>query len=261
MRRSLVELAGATGVALVLSGCGFTDGDAWGEVDLGLDVSFAVPAERLDGGRLKTNNDFRVALEPVALTIGAVELVGGASAAAAFDPADPPEGYSLCHNGHCHADDGRLVPYEDIAAELGATSGGAVVTATGAEVDVALGASAAVPLTCAAGCAVAEPTRVSTARVTASGWRLFGVVTDARTGDAARLPAEGRAFEVAGEGEVIWTGAARAAFGPGEELEATVDLELALPATLFDGIAWDTASDDTIAAGIAQALGAATIND
>jgi hypothetical protein len=135
------------------------------------------------------------------------------------------------------------------------------VTATGGDIVVALGEGVAAPLTCAAECAVAEPTTVTSARVTASAWRLRGVVTDTRSGLAARLPPEGRAFDLTGAVEIVWTGGAHAAFGPGEDLEATIALELALPATLFDGIAWGTASDEVIAASLAEALGAATIVD
>ena len=42
----------------------------------------------------------------------------GGGQGAAFDPSNPPAGYSLCHAGHCHHESGRLVSYEEIAIEL-----------------------------------------------------------------------------------------------------------------------------------------------
>ncbi|MNS53348.1 hypothetical protein D3C72_861010 [compost metagenome] len=43
-----------------------------------------------------------------------------AAGSATFDPANPPPGYSLCHGGHCHRDDGALVDYADIPVGTGA---------------------------------------------------------------------------------------------------------------------------------------------
>lgn len=252
--RSRAEIL-IVGLALA-SGCGFADGDPWGRVDLSLVVGLRPPASRLDGARLKTANDFRIAIDTVTLEVSAVALTSAGGAGGAFDPADPPPGYALCHNGHCHSDDGRLVAYEDIAAELG---GGATVTtvvvASGDGVSVGLGQEREVALACERGCEVDEPATIDRARITIAAWTVRGTAFDALTGDAARLPAGGLAFELEGATPIVWTlSGLGVAFGPGEELERAVALEVEVPPGLFDGVAWDTMSSDEASAAVAKAL-------
>lgn len=94
--------AAAPALALLpalLAGCVWGPGEPFVElvqVDLQVEVDGDADA-RVTGARLLLQS-----------------LQGGVS----FDPADPPEGYSLCHNGHCHKDDGTLPTYEQIEAEL-----------------------------------------------------------------------------------------------------------------------------------------------
>ncbi|MCB9762153.1 MAG: hypothetical protein H6739_20305 [Alphaproteobacteria bacterium] len=72
-------------------------------------------------------------LQPAWLSLQSISGAGST-----FDPADPPEGYGLCHSGHCHRDDGALVDYVDIQAELagGDLTFEDVVTWSGLEVDL-----------------------------------------------------------------------------------------------------------------------------
>ena len=248
-------------VAALAGGCGFDDGRAWGEVELTLTVALTPPASRLDGARLKTANDYRIAIDAFELEVEAVALVGGVEGATGFDPADPPAGYSLCHNGHCHAADGRLVAYEDIASEVGGVDGGGgggtVVSASGSDSELAAGEVVPVTLTCIAGCEVAEPTRVVSATITVAAWTVRGTAYDART-DAARLPAEGIAFELTGA-EVDWSGPASLAFGPGEPYARALPLAVTLPVDLFDGVEWDTMNDAARSAAIGAALAGASL--
>jgi hypothetical protein len=70
-----------------------------------------------------TDRSYRVRLEHASVHVDSLsleEITGGTGGT--FDPANPPPGFSLCHGGHCHADDGRLVSYAEVEAEL---SGGA----------------------------------------------------------------------------------------------------------------------------------------
>lgn len=123
--------------ALLLAGCTFQAGEGFGRIAAAdLDLAFEPGAARdLGDGAVLTDQGYTVALTELTLSVGRVELqeLQGA-VGVVFDPANPPDGYSLCHGGHCHADDGALVPYEDVIAEL---SGGTAeyVTVTGADLD------------------------------------------------------------------------------------------------------------------------------
>ncbi len=61
-----------------------------------------LPERDVGDGWQRLASDFEVKLDDVSLTLQALALLPGAEAALAFDPAAPPPGYSLCHNGHCH---------------------------------------------------------------------------------------------------------------------------------------------------------------
>lgn len=77
------------------------------------------PARDLGEGTVLTDRAYEVTVDRARLAVGAAHLLELQGAeAVAFDPADPPEDYTLCHGGHCHHEDGRLVPYAEIQAEL-----------------------------------------------------------------------------------------------------------------------------------------------
>lgn len=118
---------------LLLLGCAFGPGQGFGELEAAsLTAVFSPGAARdLGGGEVLSQDGYAVRVDTLALDLGDVELLalsGGGSAT--FDPANPPEGYTLCHGGHCHSESGALVDYADIEAELagGAASFSAVVT-------------------------------------------------------------------------------------------------------------------------------------
>lgn len=121
--------------ALLLIGCAFEAGHGFGELE---PVSFRAaltpgPARDL-GGAVLTGEGYAVTLDAFVWTVGGMHLMelqgGGGGGGSTFDPADPPDGYSLCHGGHCHSDSGALVDYADIEAELagGAASFAALVS-------------------------------------------------------------------------------------------------------------------------------------
>lgn len=123
--------AAALCAAPLLGGCAFGEGGHFAEVSATLEARLAPAADRdLGGGWQKLNTDFSARITRAELTIEHVELqdLGGGGEALGFDPANPPPGYSLCHGGHCHSDEGALVSYEDIAAEL--AGGGAAAART-----------------------------------------------------------------------------------------------------------------------------------
>jgi hypothetical protein len=76
-----------------------------------------------------TDRGYRVHLETLTLNAAELELLelrasSGGGVVASFDPANPPAGYTHCHGGHCDADDGSLVSYEDVQARLAGGASG-----------------------------------------------------------------------------------------------------------------------------------------
>lgn len=177
--RALLGLIAVVGT----SGCAFEPGEPYGLVAATLDGRYEELGERATpDGFEHLDTDFQVRLTSASLLVAAVELVDAGTSAEApvFDPANPPPGYSLCHGGHCHADDGSLVEYEVIAAELASASGitaRTVLTMTPGAVDLLSRAS--LTLGCEPDCAVGEG-RLVLARLIASRLVLQGQVRDSR---------------------------------------------------------------------------------
>jgi len=146
MRRSL---ASALALGLASSACTFDDGQPWGEAQVRVRVGFEVPDDRALDDAVRTSRDYAVRLERLTVTLDALRISQGSAGETptAFDPAAPPPGYSLCHNGHCHAADGRLVDYADIEAEVlgGSATGASTERALDARVEVPVGGDARGP--------------------------------------------------------------------------------------------------------------------
>jgi hypothetical protein len=102
---------------VALGACAWDDGVPMGSVTVTVDARWTARADR-GGDWQRLASDFEVQVTSASAELGALTLIDLGRGALPFDPADPPPGYGLCHNGHCHSDDGRLVPYEEIAAEL-----------------------------------------------------------------------------------------------------------------------------------------------
>ncbi|TNF34313.1 MAG: hypothetical protein EP329_07380 [Deltaproteobacteria bacterium] len=264
MKRSPSSTLAALAVAaLVAPACAFADGDPWGRLELDLAARVDASADRVEDGAIKTARDYLVRLDAVEVEVEHVVVrQRAAGAAAAFDPADPPEGYSLCHNGHCHSADGRLVSYEDIAAEVagaGAGSGPSVTlealegAVTLPVAPATLGASSQVPLDeCPGGCTFARGD-LDTLEVALIEVRVTGVVHDRLTGDSARLPAAGRRFDVVLPASVV-TASLDGAFDKGEPVGLRLSVTVEVPASLFDGPDWATAEDADLAALLAESF-------
>ena len=189
MRRSAADgILAAAALALGLFGCTFDDGNPWGEAEVGLRASFEVPASRVrPDGSVKTARDYAVKLDVLKLTFSTLTIgmtEGEGDTPAGFDPAAPPEGFSLCHNGHCHGADGKLYSYAEVAAAAagGGSAGGAAPVVTvdvGTEDGVALAETPVdVPL---AGCPCDLPRGTFTAaQLTVTRLQVRGSVTDLR---------------------------------------------------------------------------------
>ena len=128
--------------------CTISPGRGFGELQ---PVSFSAvlepgPARDLGGGEILTQQGYAVALDSFTVELGSLELLElqGGTGDASFDPANPPPGYGLCHGGHCHADDGSLVSYADVEAELAGGNASfvpIVLLSPPAEVDLLIGSS------------------------------------------------------------------------------------------------------------------------
>ncbi|HEY0712676.1 MAG TPA: hypothetical protein VGF45_08385, partial [Polyangia bacterium] len=104
-------------LATTLAGCQLEPGNWFLNLSPRLSAQYLeVPERAIEPGWQKLASEYQVRVTTAELHIRKIDLIAAPASAAAFDPANPPPGYSLCHNGHCHAADGRLVAYDDIVA-------------------------------------------------------------------------------------------------------------------------------------------------
>jgi hypothetical protein len=142
------------------------------------------PDREAGAGWQKLSSDYQVLVSRATLELGEVALLGatGGGGPTRFDPAKPPPGYSLCHNGHCHSSDGRLVPYAEIEAQLSGGQGGGLRAVAALVVDGALDllAPADRTLACEPSCHL-DRTRIVRASTAIRRLVLEGAVRDGRT--------------------------------------------------------------------------------
>ncbi len=234
----------AVAAALALApACVWSDGHPFGELSASLETRWTLAADR-GGARQRLASDFVVEVTGATATLGALTLIDVGAAALAFDPADPPPGYTLCHNGHCHAADGRLVSYEEISAEL---SGGAgpqpiVALAVGAR-DLLPGARGA--LGCDGGPCDLPRAQVRRLELAVERLELAGVVADTRvpprlTGDVAWTLTLDRG---AGADAAPVTGALELPIDRGHPPRIELAATFAPTAALLDGVRFELAGD------------------
>lgn len=254
--------SGLAVIALALAiagGCAFRDGNPWGE------ARFAVSARLDDADRgtddgYVTSNDFLVEVEEFVVGLQDVSLgMAAEGGVASFDPADPPAGYSLCHNGHCHHDSGELVDYEDIEAELAGESatGGTTTQAIASELVLSETTTAAPLGACSDDCRLGRGS-LATVTLRVDRLRMRVHVTDRRTGDRQRLPDEGRTWEIdtpLPPLSLVSTVSGRIDGRRPPLLD--IDTELVVPVTLFDGVDWesDDALDQTLVDNLSEDAG------
>jgi hypothetical protein len=190
---------------------------------------------------VKTDADYAVEIRRLAVEVEALHLdLSTGEDSAGFDPAHPPEGYSLCHNGHCHGPGGSLVPYDEIQRQVSGASSFSVAR-FGMEQPVELGPE---PIEIALGECTSE-CELERGEITEVGVDLHGIdleviVFDPRT--ESRLPPGGAAFsaELVLEAEVGAELDGRV--DDGEPLVVRVAADLAMPESMFDGIDWAAVS-------------------
>ena len=219
--------------AVLTTGCAFDDGNPWGRATFEVAAMFDPPGSRLDDGLLKTAKDFRVEVETLEVTLEAIELeVSTSGEVGEFDPANPPPGYSLCHNGHCHFEDGSLVDYEDIAVEQ---AGGDFVVTQTIDGAVNLGAQprAASLGQCSMNCQL-ERGALGVVRLRVSNVRLVATVTDTRDRLAEPLEID-RSFPVDATVSVPVEGQ----IGVGEPGGVQIGATFEMPAGFLDRVDFD----------------------
>ena len=232
-------------VALAASGCTLSAGDWFADLRPTFEARYAPRADRDTGdGWQKLNTLYQIQMTRALVTVEDIQLqdLGGGGAAAAFDPAHPPRGYSLCHNGHCHRDDGALVSYEEVAAEL--AGGGTITVQTVVSLPIGqsdLLAPVRRDLACEPGCGLPEA-KVQRARATLVHVAFEGLVREGRV--PARVT-----------GEVPWRWEAALAADTGREPvyldcaadlpadnahppNVRLDLTLEIGARLLDDVEW-----------------------
>jgi len=227
-----------------------------------MSVSFAPSPERLtDEGWLKTTLNYGVEVHVLGVIIDglSLEMSAGGTDTALFDPANPPEGFTLCHNGHCHAEDGSLVPYEEVATMTGAVEAGGGfslhIPSDGDEADAAK--EDAVTLDdCPDDCTLPRG-RLANAASRITQLRVQATIHDLLPPDQARLPMGGLMVEETWAVETDAVAIVDVAFGKQEKVGAALDVRLDLGDSLFDGIDWsDNALDlgELVQASLAESV-------
>lgn len=248
-------------IALVAS-CALDDGDPWGRAHFELNADFD-PSERLEADRIKTAQNYAVELDrlEVGFSTLSLELADASTGPTRFDPSDPPQGYSLCHNGHCHHDSGALVDYEDIEAELAgseATAGGVLQA-----IDRSIAIDGRTPIAlgdCSNNCHL-DQGRLSILRLELVSIRLSGRAFDTSTQQRLDDGGERFDFTVPVDADLVET--LDGPVGRDEPVDVFITGELDISVKLLDSINFGALSSDSssIDSATAEAIEASLTGD
>jgi hypothetical protein len=235
-------------VVLLVSGCAFGPGEAFGEID----AVFGAELERRGGrfteaGALLPVGSWEVRLDRLNLEIASVRLLEtGTAGSDAFDPAKPPPGW-YCHAGHCHTPDDDLVSYDEAALIIaGGPSGPRTFVRFPVDDDFdLLSPGEGVILDdcdpdCVVGRGAAGIVGVSVSRIRLEG-EVRDLLPDGRLG-ALSAPIH---LDLSTGGLEITTRLEEALrFDRGVPPLARLDLDLLVHPSLLDGVAFDTLVDE-----------------
>ena len=254
MMRSRFSPAAAL-LPLLLAGCAADPGLPWGEVEATIEARLAVPSDRLRPQGLATASGYVVELTSLAVTTASVRFtVEPPGADSSFDPANPPEGFSLCHNGHCHAADGSLVDYDIVALSAGGAGRSTRLVPAEAQLQPPLpsGQAATAPLSlgCADDLCRYDRGELSSIALRLADLRMAGRIFDGGSGGS--LPTEGAPFDLIVALDTDVTAAARIPFGPDHDPGVKLGIGLALPISLIDAITPDSIAEPTLFAPLAD---------
>jgi hypothetical protein len=229
---------------LLASGCALDSGEGFAVLQPSLRAAYTSPASREVGdGYQRLSSDFQVRLTTAKLRLERIDLLGsaGGGGPASFDPANPPPGYTICHNGHCDREDGAQVPYEEVEAELGGGGASASTVATLPVGELDLLAPETRSLECQPDCELPSTT-VSNGRWTLTALRLDGTVRDSRA--TPRFAGERPfLFELTSAGAqaepvAVLTGTLDIPSDRAHAPRVVLDLTLELTPEIFDPVDW-----------------------
>ncbi|KFA93698.1 hypothetical protein [Archangium violaceum] len=243
MRRAFFLLS-----CLGLGACAWEPGQGFAVLEPTVRAAYEPLADRTTpDGYQQLSSNYQVLVDGASLRLSGIELIAIAGGSGGgFNPANPPPGYSLCHGGHCHRDDGALIPYEQVAAEAGGGGGSSTVATLPVTGPLNLLAPERLAVECLPDCALPQTT-VSQDRWGIESLQLEGTVRDARV--PARFPGERRFRWVLSRTS---TSEAPAAVLDGSmdlpsdrstPPQAKLDLNLVLTARLFDAVDWSTLTE------------------
>jgi hypothetical protein len=243
--RSNIEML-STAVAILLSclpSCTIVNGQPWGEIEAVVFLAdFPLVSPRLlDDGSLQTANDYHIAIDEVLLQYSGVTfMIAQGNGNDGFDAANPPEGCSLCHNGHCHCDQ-ELVSYAELESQVQSSGGGSesVVLPMEGEMPALVpnDGSVVIPiLDCGNEDKCLLPRgNLKSILVNITSIELDITVTDGRTGNLMRLdgPLEvKRSLNINAQLPIL----ADETFDRDSPPELSVDISHQIPPSLFDGV-------------------------
>jgi hypothetical protein len=234
---------------LLAAGCAWGPGEGFTVVEPSVRATYALLPDRVAAGDYQQlSSSYQVRVEVASLRLEDIELLasaGGGGGGGSFDPSNPPPGYSLCHGGHCHRDDGALIPYEQIEAELGGGGGARTVVTLPVQAPWNLLEAETRRVACEPDCEL-PATTVSRGRWSVTALRLEGTVRDASmpprfTGERRfRLDLSPQEAPVA-----LLEGALDLPSDRHHAPRVALDLRLALTAALFDTVDWSKVSEGT----------------
>ncbi|MFP2958685.1 hypothetical protein ACLEPN_12745 [Myxococcus sp. 1LA] len=235
---------------LFLSGCALEPGESFAVLDPTVRADYTpVDTRDVGNGFQRLASDFELRLDGAALGVEHIDLVGGGdtSGPTTFDPANPPPGYTNCHNGHCHRDDGALVDYEDIQAELDGGGGGSEATVASLHVDADLDLLADQTLSpeCEPSCELGR-THVTRSQWDVAAVHLEGAVRDSRA--TPRIHGERRfrlALTATDAPLMVLRGTVDIPSDRENKPRVKLDMRLALSPTLFDSVDWSATTPGT----------------
>jgi hypothetical protein len=232
---------------LLLAGCAWDAGEGFAVIEPSVRASYEPEEDReVFPGFQQLASNYQVRPSAAMITLQGIELIPrrvSAGGGGRFDPSNPPPGYSLCHGGHCHRDDGALIPYEEIEAELGGGGGVTRPLITLPVGDVNLFNRDPISVPCQPTCELPR-TELSTGRWAITMLRLQGVVRD---GLATPRIAGEQSFKLelasppGGTPIAVLEGDLDVPSDRENEPRVKLVLKLEVPSRIFDAVDWAAA--------------------
>jgi hypothetical protein len=238
MRSPCTMLVAGSALMMTVSSvaCAWDAGEPFATVSPHLEARVHAPSGRdLGMGWQKLASEYEVRIDRMDIETGELALIDIGLGALGFDPANPPPGYSLCHNGHCHSDEGRLVSYQDIAAELAQGSAARRVMAmpVGA-LDLVAGESR--ELACVPGCDL-PLARITLADLDVTRVQAAGLVRDGLV--PARIEGElGWTLMLSADSPLVLTGTLELIADRSHDPDVRLDIEFLISSKILDSVIW-----------------------